>query len=206
MCHAYMLSGNLSTHEKRMAALRQEISRLEAENVGKKEWVMMGEASSRSRPQNSLLEQDLEFERVMKAVPVITEESVQGLEERIKARILEGRFDDVIRKRPIDDKPFLPSRLFELKDTKSTQSLAQIYEAEYVAAQTDGTVGDDRDGRLKKEHKELEQLWENVCGKLDALCNAHFVPKQVGVSLSKQPVLSDFLHHSRKPPFRLLRT
>ena len=164
-----------------MAALSQEITRLEAENVGEKDWVLMGEASSRSRPQNSLLGEDLEFDRVMKAAPEITEENVQALEDKIKARIVDGRFDDVIRKRPLDDKPFLPSRVIELNDTKSTQSLAQIYEADYVAAQSGESGVDDRDGRLLKEHQELESLWENICWKLDALCNAHFVPKQVGL-------------------------
>lgn len=169
---------DLSTHEQRMAALREQISSLEAENVGPKEWVVMGEAGARARPQNSLLEEDLEFERVMKAVPVVTEESVLVLEERIKARILEGRFDDVVRIRPMEDKPFLPSRFFELKDTKSSQSLAQIYEQDYVAAAS-GAAVDDRDGKLHQEHDELEALWEGICGKLDALCNAHFMPKQV---------------------------
>ncbi|KAI0735201.1 U3 small nucleolar ribonucleoprotein complex, subunit Mpp10 [Earliella scabrosa] len=167
----------LSTYEKRMAALREEIATLESENVAKKDWTLLGEATSRSRPQNSLLEEDLEFERVMKSVPVITEEVVHSLEERIKARILENQFDDVVRKRPVDDKPFLPSRFFELQDTKSKQSLAEIYEDEYTAAQTGGAVGDDRDGKLKKEHQEIEKLWENICSKLDALCNAHFTPK-----------------------------
>jgi U3 small nucleolar RNA-associated protein MPP10 len=138
----------------------------------------MGEAGSRARPQNSLLEEDLEYERVAKAVPLVTEELVQALEERIKARILEGRFDDVVRIRPVDDKPFLPSRFFELKDTKSTQSLAQIYEDEFVAEQAGGVVGD-RDGKLGKEHEAIGQLWESICGKLDALSNAHFIPKQV---------------------------
>ncbi|KAI0724517.1 U3 small nucleolar ribonucleoprotein complex, subunit Mpp10 [Cerioporus squamosus] len=167
----------LSTYEKRMAALREEISALEEENVGKKEWTLMGEATSRSRPQNSLLEEDLEFERIIKSVPVITEEVVHSLEERIKARILDNQFDDVVRKRPVDDKPFLPSRFFELQDTKSKQSLAEIYEDEYTAAQTGGATGEDRDGKLKKEHQEIEKLWENICSKLDALCNAHFTPK-----------------------------
>jgi U3 small nucleolar RNA-associated protein MPP10 len=119
----------------------------------------------------------------MKAVPVITEAVVQGLEERIKARIKDGRFDDVARIRPVDDKPFLPSRFFELQDTKSSQSLAQIYEGEYVATQNGGTSGDDRDGRLKKEHDEITKLWDNICSKLDALCNAHYTPKAVRVSL-----------------------
>ncbi|KAM6498141.1 U3 small nucleolar ribonucleoprotein complex, subunit Mpp10 [Amanita muscaria] len=169
---------DMTMHEKRMATLSNQIAELEAENVAPKEWALMGEANSRSRPQNSLLEEDLEFERVMKPVPVVTEETVHALEDRIKNRVLEGRFDDVIRIRPHEEKPFLPSRLIELKDTKSAQSLAQIYEDEYVEAQTGEVVGEDRDGRLRKEHEDIEKLWESICHKLDALSNAHFTPKQ----------------------------
>jgi U3 small nucleolar RNA-associated protein MPP10 len=166
-----------------MAALREQILSLEAENVGKKDWVLMGEANSRVRPQNSLLEEDLEFERVMKSVPVVTEESVLGLEEKIKSRILEGRFDDVVRLQLLDDKPFLPAQYPAMDDRKSNQSLAQIYEEEYNRTQTGGDTGNDRDGKLKQEHEQIEKLWEGICGKLDALCNAHFVPKQVTLFL-----------------------
>lgn len=166
----------MTTHERLQAALREQIAQLETENVAKKEWTLMGEADSRSRPQNSLLEEDLDFERVMKPIPLISEDVVQGLEQRIKARISENQFDDVVRVRPLEDKPFLPSRIIELQDTKSTQSLAQIYEKDYLTSQ--GSAVDDRDGKLKKEHEEIEQQWEKICSKLDALCNAHFVPKQ----------------------------
>ncbi|PPQ88642.1 hypothetical protein CVT25_010218 [Psilocybe cyanescens] len=175
---------DLTTNERRMAALREQIKELESENVAPKEWVLMGEAGSRQRPQNSLLEEDLEFDRVMKAVPVTTEEAVKSLEETIKARILEGRFDDVVRLRPLEDKPFLPSRFLELKDSKSNQSLAQIYENDYVASQTGGEIIDDRDGKLKKEHDEIDLMWDKICGKLDALCNAHFVPKQAKATIT----------------------
>lgn len=177
----FFWSLGLSTHEKRLASLQQQIAALEAENVAKKDWTLMGEATSRIRPHDSLLEEDLEFERVMKAVPVITEETVSGLEDRIKARILEGRFDDVVRKRALDDKPFLPSRFFELQDTKSKQSLAQIYEEEYTATQTGGVAGEDRDGKLKSEYDEITKIWETISSKLDALSNAHFTPKTVSV-------------------------
>ncbi|KAF9459935.1 U3 small nucleolar ribonucleoprotein complex, subunit Mpp10 [Collybia nuda] len=175
---------DMSTHEKRLAGLQAEISQLESANVGPKDWMLMGEADTRARPQNSLLEEDLEFERVMKAVPVITEENVHILEERIKSRIIEGRFDDVARIRPVEDKAFLPSRFFEMSDKKSVQSLAQIYENEFTMNHGGNTMGEDRDGKLYKEHLEIEYLWESICGKLDALCNTHFVPKQAKAIIS----------------------
>jgi U3 small nucleolar RNA-associated protein MPP10 len=71
--------------------LKQQIEELEQENIAQKDWTMMGEASSRSRPKNSLLEEDLEFEHRQRVVPVITEEKVKSLEELIKGRILEVR-------------------------------------------------------------------------------------------------------------------
>lgn len=75
----------------------------------------------------------------------------------------------------------MPSRLIELDDKKSSRSLAQIYEDEYSSAQAAAsgeTVIDDRDGKLAKEHEELEKMWSAICYKLDALSNAHFTPKQ----------------------------
>lgn len=85
-----------------------------------------------------------------------------------------------MRKRSVEqEKPFLPSRFFELDGNKSSRSLAQIYEDEYTAVRDGGSVTDDRDGRLAKEHEEIEKAWNAVCYKLDALSNAHFTPKQV---------------------------
>jgi len=161
-----------------MEALQEQITELEKQNIEKKDWVLMGEATAKGRPQNSLLEEDLEFERIRKAVPLITEDAVKTLEEKIKARILENRYDDVVRMSAGSEKPFLPSKFFELQDTKSNQSLAQIYENDYMDSQGAGP-GDDRDGKLKREHDEISGMWDKICGKLDALCNAHFVPKAV---------------------------
>ncbi|KAF8591856.1 Mpp10 protein [Ramaria rubella] len=196
---------DISTHEARQAELAAQIAEFESQNVAPKEWTLMGEATSRSRPVNSLLEEDLEFERVMKAVPVVTEESVNSLEEIIKKRISENRFDDVIRKRPADDKAFLPSRFFELNDQKSAQSLAQIYEDEYTAAAS-GTSVDDRDGKLKKEHEALEKMWDNICHKLDALSNAHFTPKQPKAIISTVSNLAATTLESTLPTTKSTKT
>lgn len=85
-------SAALSTHERRQAALAKQIAELEQEAIGPKEWTLLGEASSRARPENSLLEEDLDFEQVGKVIPVITEDTVKTLEEMIKARIRDVRY------------------------------------------------------------------------------------------------------------------
>ncbi|EGG02824.1 uncharacterized protein MELLADRAFT_27966, partial [Melampsora larici-populina 98AG31] len=142
---------------------------------------LKGEATSKDRPKNSLLEEDLEFEHIQKIAPAITEEKTLGLEALIKQRILDGQFDDVIRRRPIDLKAFLPSRLLELQDTKSSRSLAESYEDEYRSEKIRSETGmkpiDTKDETLAKSHEEIQEIYEDLFGKLDALSNAHFTPK-----------------------------
>jgi len=174
----------MSTHERRLAALQTEIQSLEAENIAPKEWTLLGEASARNRPHDALLGQDLDFERTTgRTVPIVTDAVVAALEDRIKARLKEGRFDDVVRRLP-SNSAFLPSKLVELQNTKSAQSLAQIYEGAYVATQDGTSAGDDCDGRLHREHDEITRLWEGICSKLDALCDAHYVPKPPKVTIT----------------------
>lgn len=167
----------LSNHEKRQRELAAQIADLEQEIVGPKDWTLMGEASARARPENSLLEENLDFEHVAKSVPVITDETVQTLEELIKRRILDNNFDSPERVRAFEPTPFLPSRFFELQDTKSTQSLAQIYEDDYQTKVAGGAATDPRDEKLRKEHDEIDRLWGEICYKLDALSSLNFVPK-----------------------------
>lgn len=159
----------------------------------------MGEATSRARPENSLLEEDLDFEQVAKVVPVITEERVASIEEIIRKRIIDvstrltvyphanvqNNFDSTVRVRAYEPTPYLPSRYLELQDTQSSKSLAQIYEEEYQAAAAGGKAVDPRDEKLKKEHEEVDKLWGDICYKLDALSSLNFVPKAVsGISWS----------------------
>jgi len=84
-----MLTPALSTHEKQQLELAKQIAELEGQAIGPKDWTLLGEATSRARPENSLLEEDLDFEQVAKVVPVITEERVQSLEDMIKKRIID---------------------------------------------------------------------------------------------------------------------
>ncbi|WVQ78616.1 hypothetical protein IAT38_000702 [Cryptococcus sp. DSM 104549] len=190
----------LSNHEKRQRALALEIAELEGEAVGPKDWTLLGEATSRARPENSLLEENLDFEQVGKVVPVITEDSVKTLEELIKARILDNNFNSPVRVRAYEPTAFLPSRFFELQDTQSSKSLAQIYEEEYQAAADGGKVKDPRDEKLKKEHEAIDQLWGEICYKLDALSSLNFVPKQPKSQITTISDLPTTTMESALPP------
>lgn len=168
-----------SAHERRKAALQEEIRKLEAANVAKREWTLSGEARAADRPMNSLLEEDLDFERAGKPVPVITAEVSESIEELIKRRILAHDFQDIIRRRP-DDLNAPPRRgklNAELDDTKSKKGLAEEYEEEHLRA-TDPNFVDAKDEKMRKEEQEIEGLWRKICGDLDSLSSWHFRPKR----------------------------
>lgn len=160
-----------SAHGRRRAALARQIADLEDENVADKEWTLKGEVTSKARPENSLLAEDLDFETTAKVVPENTEEKTQSLEDLIKKRIIEENFNDVERVTQVNDKPFLPSRLFELSDQQSSQGLGDLYANDYAG------TSQNPDDKLAKEHKEIDEMWNQLSSKLDALSNAHFTPK-----------------------------
>ena len=168
-----------SNHEKRQAKLAAEIRKLEAANVEKRDWTLSGEARAADRPLNSLLEEDLDFERAGKPIPVITAEVSEDIEALIKRRILAREFDEVIRRRPenlVTGKDVRRGR-FELDDSKPQQSLADIYEAEHLEnVDPEGYVSK-RDERLKEEQEAIKKLWADVSAKLDALSSWHYKPK-----------------------------
>lgn len=166
-----------STHEKRQAAITEQIRQLEAANVAKKEWTLAGEARSTTRPLNSLLEEDLDFERAGKPVPVITQEVTEDLEEMIKRRILTSDFDEVIRRRPDDISSRFQRGRIELDDSKPQQGLAEIYEKEYLQKVDPENNPHIKDEKLAEAHREIGTLFSDISRKLDALSSWHFTPK-----------------------------
>lgn len=174
-----------SRHEIAQARLAAEIRRLEAASVTKRDWTLSGEARATDRPINSLLEEDLDFERAGKPVPVITNEVSEDIEAMIKRRILAREFDEVIRRRPdnLATETIRRGR-FELDDTKPQQSLAEIYEAEHLRASNPDTYMDATSTKLKQDTDAAQALWKEVSAKLDALCSLHYRPKPPEASIS----------------------
>ncbi|MCJ1435521.1 U3 snoRNP protein [Xylographa pallens] len=179
-------SNNLSTHQKRQAALASQIRALEAANVAKREWTLAGEARAAERPLNSLLEEDLDFERAGKPVPVITAAVSEDIEALIKRRILARQFDEVLRRRP-DSLRGAPSGegvrrgRVELDDAKSKVGLGELYAEEHLRDVDPEGFVDTRDAAVGKAHAEIERLWGEVSAKLDALSSWHYRPKPAEV-------------------------
>lgn len=139
---------------------KRKIQQLEEQIVSDKPWQLRGEVSAHSRPVNSLLFENVNFEQRVKA-PEITPETTESLEALIKQRIKDNKFDDPIRK----IKPQVPtgSKQVEVSSEKSKVGLAQIYEQELLSKTTSGQTA--RDG----PEKEVEQKLFAVFKKLDAL-------------------------------------
>ena len=177
-----------SAHEQRKAAILAQIRQLEAENVAKKPWTLSGEARAHDRPLNAVLEEDLDFERAGKPVPVVTKETSEGIEELIKRRILANQFDDVRRRRPEEALRATTGRgasdqAAQGLEAPRKRGLADIYEEEYLR-KNDPAFVDQKDEKAAKEHAEIEELWRDIVYKLDSLASFRYRPKRDEVTVS----------------------
>lgn len=125
-----------SSHEEAQIRLKKKIKRLEEEAISEKPWQLRGEIAGPARPDNSLLQEHLDYDTVARQAPIITEEVSKRLEDIILRRIKDRAWDDVERKvKPIND-PYEYKKKLVLDAEKSKLSLAQIYEQEYLNQQS----------------------------------------------------------------------
>ncbi|XP_038139788.1 U3 small nucleolar ribonucleoprotein protein MPP10 [Cyprinodon tularosa] len=161
-----------SSYEKRQEKMSQKIQELENAALAEKPWQLSGEVTAQTRPENSMLEEDVEFDQASRMAPSITEETTLLLEDIIKQRIKDQAFDDVERKEKPKEEVFQYKKRLTLDHEKSKQSLAEIYEQEYIKQTQNKTEQEEN-----PSHVEIQTLMDTLFLKLDALSNFHFTPK-----------------------------
>eukprot|EP00096_Caligus_rogercresseyi_P002737 TRINITY_DN15004_c0_g1_i1.p1 TRINITY_DN15004_c0_g1~~TRINITY_DN15004_c0_g1_i1.p1 ORF type:complete len:725 (-),score=259.32 TRINITY_DN15004_c0_g1_i1:64-2238(-) len=179
-----------SSHELRQERLQKKIKGLEKEAIGEKNWQMTGEITGTNRPENSLLQEHLDFDTVSKQAPIITEEVSKTLEQLIIQRIKDKSWDDVERKvKPLKD-PYEYKKKLVLDQEKSKLSLAEIYEQEYLQQQ--GKLNQDKekvslldkdDLEIPKEIEDIQKNMHSLFAKLDVLTHYHYIPKSLSAEV-----------------------
>ncbi|KAF5298859.1 hypothetical protein FQA39_LY11671 [Lamprigera yunnana] len=166
-----------SALELREERLKKKIKELEDIAIGEKPWQLKGEVLAENRPINSLLEEVLEYDVGSRPAPIITEATTMLLEDVIKQRIKDKSFDDVERKQKPVETPLEYKKKLVLNQEKSKQSLAQIYEKEFLQQQQALQDTEEKEEEVPQLHKDITAMMSSLFLKLDALSNFHFTPK-----------------------------
>uniref|UniRef100_A0A672NI21 U3 small nucleolar ribonucleoprotein protein MPP10 n=1 Tax=Sinocyclocheilus grahami TaxID=75366 RepID=A0A672NI21_SINGR len=152
--------------------MAKKIEELENAALSEKPWQLTGEVSAQTRPENSMLEEDIAFDQASRMAPAITEETTLQLEEIIKQRIKDQVWDDVVRKEKPKEEVFEYKKRLTLDHEKSKLSLAEVYEQEYIKQ-----TQEKKEEEENPAHVEIQKLMDTLFLKLDALSNFHFTPK-----------------------------
>jgi U3 small nucleolar RNA-associated protein MPP10 len=178
-----------SNYEKQSAKLASQIALLEQKIIQPREWAQLGEVSGKARPVDALLSTHLEFDHAGKVAQPVTQQYSEELEAMIRRRIIEERFDDVVRRREDDvligadgkrKAKGAKAPVEEVSGEKSAIGLGEVYEQEaqatLAAAQGRASVSEEK---LSAAHAELSELMGALFHKLDSLCNFHFTPRSI---------------------------
>ncbi|KAM9311868.1 U3 small nucleolar ribonucleoprotein MPP10 [Gastrophryne carolinensis] len=161
-----------SSFEQRDEKMNERIQTLQKQMLEEKSWQLGGEVTAQKRPENSLLSESLIFDHASRMAPTVTEETTLQLEDLIKQRIKDQVWDDVVRKEKPKEDAFEYKKRLTLDHDKSKQSLAEIYEQEYLKLNQKKTEEEEN-----PKHVEIQKLMDSLFLKLDALSNFHFTPK-----------------------------
>ncbi|KAK5977998.1 hypothetical protein GCK32_005359, partial [Trichostrongylus colubriformis] len=161
--------------KKSLKRLKQTIAKLEQENLAPRSWQLSGEVTAQQREENELLETHVQFDHGAKKAPEITEAFTEKLEDLIKQRIKDKAFDDVVRRKRVEERtePYRNQAIEEQEIVKT--SLAEVYEKEYqkAAGETSAVT------TVNEEHVAIEKRMRELFRLIDALSNFDYTPPEV---------------------------
>ena len=183
----------LSHFAQQQQALSSTLQQLEQQLITPKPWFHRGEVSATDRPSDSLLTTDLQVESNVKQREVMTRAVNESIEEIIRRRVSEGRYDDPVKRTVAKAKPYKVKESTEVSSEKSTLGLAELYEQQYMEqkARDDAALNGAADGTgAAKQHKskqqqerdkqvsEIRTLFASLVADLSALSQYSYVPAE----------------------------
>eukprot|EP01080_Neovahlkampfia_damariscottae_P000362 gene362-6776_t len=154
----------------------ESMEELENKNIEKKKWQMSGEVSSNFRPQNSLLEEDVDFKHTSKVKPIITEEITQNLEEIILNRIINNIFDDPEKPDLNEEKK---KKRKEVSREKNEKSLSELYEENYLKKNNLFVEKDEENPDVLEKKLKVKSKVEKCLHMLNVLSNLNYIPEPI---------------------------
>uniref|UniRef100_A0A1I8FS36 acetyl-CoA C-acetyltransferase n=1 Tax=Macrostomum lignano TaxID=282301 RepID=A0A1I8FS36_9PLAT len=133
-------------------------------------WQLRGEIEAAERPEGGLLEEDLDFDHIGRPRPLASEELESRIQELVRARIKEAKFDSVARKHRPEERP-AEYRKALLLDTEKPRPLAEVYEGEFAKQQTAEAA------KSLPQHEEIRRDLNSLLARLDRLSGLHFAPQ-----------------------------
>lgn len=182
---------------KTMAYGTQEnnIERIEEKLIQKKVWQMKGEVRGVEREKNTLLEEDLEFQRGLQAKQKISKETNKNFEEIIRRRILDLAYDDrevfVSNKNAVNEQS---KNLPELNFEKDKRGLIGAYEDQYKKDVMGVNEEKTKEEVLKNN---IRDLFKTICFSIDNMTRFSFNPNTV--SLKHETKKDDFVTDEKLP-------
>jgi U3 small nucleolar RNA-associated protein MPP10 len=154
----------------------EEMDRIEEKLIAEKPWQLKGEISSKSRPKDSLLNEELDFELARNPAPQTQTKAVTDeIENIIKQRISDMVYDDVKHK-IVNEKSDTRTAITDFMDyEKSKKSLAELYEDDFKAKVLHIPVTTE----TERAKKEITAVFRKLCYNLEMLSSMHPVPKPV---------------------------
>uniref|UniRef100_L7M7Y7 U3 small nucleolar ribonucleoprotein protein MPP10 n=1 Tax=Rhipicephalus pulchellus TaxID=72859 RepID=L7M7Y7_RHIPC len=180
-----------SSFEQSQEFIKKKIRQFEERNLEPRPWRLQGEVEATARPENSLLQEHIQFDHATRQPVAITDETTKCLEDVILQRIRDKAWDDVERKTRPTEEPFELRRRVALDQEKSKLSLAEVYEQQFLEKQK--ATDEDAPPKENPAHVEIRTAMRDLFTKLDALSNFHMMPKPVSAEVkvvSNLPSLS----------------
>lgn len=143
--------------------IKRKIQEYEKKMLEPMSWHLTGEVDASSRPIDSLIHLETDFDSNAKQDLIIDATLTEKVESIIKMAIINKAFCDVERKVKLSEDVIAYKKEVALDQSKSKKGLAQVYEEDYLKKQTKEQEEED------PKHKEIKKLMDSLFPELHAL-------------------------------------